>query len=145
MFYSQTSSQRIGLVARLFFKCDEMRLSWVFYRQNTKVILRKISLNSCLKGLSQLYTERASGSSTGKVFFILSSLSYCLTWRSGNENGPEKKRSIVSQIPGGTYFCFSLLFFSFVFVCLFFLSPFCLLIYSFLVILVLFCSFIQAD
>ena len=68
MFCSQTSLYRIGLVGHLFFKCDEMRLSWVFYRQNTKVILRKISLNSCLKGLSQLYTERASGSSTGKVF-----------------------------------------------------------------------------
>ena len=53
-----------ALVGHLFFKCDEMGLSWVF-TVKTLFILRKISLNSCLKGLSQLYTGRASGSSTG--------------------------------------------------------------------------------
>ena len=38
-----------ALVGHLFFECDEMGLSWVF-TVKTLFILRKISLNLCLKG-----------------------------------------------------------------------------------------------
>ena len=33
---SQTSLYRVALVGHLCFKCDEIRLSWVFYVQNTR-------------------------------------------------------------------------------------------------------------
>ena len=32
---SQTSSYRIGFIGHLFFKCDEMSVSWAFHRFNT--------------------------------------------------------------------------------------------------------------
>ena len=57
---------KFGLVGLPFFKCDEMRLSWVFTVQIAVIVVWKISLNSCLIGLDQLYTDRVSRSSREK-------------------------------------------------------------------------------
>ena len=43
--------------------CDKIRLSWVLTVKTTVIFLKKISLNSCLIGLDQLYTGRAGESS----------------------------------------------------------------------------------
>ena len=43
MFCSHTSLYHIGFVEHLFFKCDEMRLSSVFFIVKTPVILLKNS------------------------------------------------------------------------------------------------------
>ena len=91
----------------------------------------KISLNSCLIGLDQLYTGRAGGSSMGKGFnnifstiFPVCSLGLVVTIWTSTSKFP-------SSITGRTYFS-SLLFFSFSFRWVFFL-----------VIAVLFCFFIS--
>ena len=148
MFCSQTSSQRIGLVGHLFFKCDEMRLSWFFLPSKHQSHSPENIFEFVFKrARSALYRARQWKSLLGKVLNkILSSLSqYCLKWRSGNENGPEKKGPKLISIDSGWNLFFVFLFFSFLFFLFFFSSPFRLLIYSFLVILVLFCSFIQTD
>ena len=73
------------------------------------------------RALSALYRAR-QWKFYWKSFFILSSLSYCLTWRSGNENGPEKKKVDRKLDSGWNLFLF---FSSFLFFC------FCLFVFSF--------------
>ena len=134
MFCSQTSLYRIGLVGHLFFKCDEMRLSWVFYRQNTNHSPEKYHwIRAVYKGEP---VEVLLGKVLNKILSPLSQ--YCPTWRSGNENGPARRGSWVKfrVEPTFLFSFFFLFFFSFLFIYLF--------IYLFLAILVLFCFFIQS-
>ena len=71
-FCSQTSLYRIGLhVGELpFFKCDEMRLRWVFIVQTEVILLKNIF------EFDRLYTGRAGGSSGGKGCLQLIILMY---------------------------------------------------------------------
>jgi len=77
-FCSQTSLYRIGLhVGGLpFFKCDEMRLRWVFIVQTEVILLKNIF------EFDRLYTGRAGGSSGGKGFNNIFSniFTVCSTW-----------------------------------------------------------------
>ena len=107
-----------------------MRLRWVFTVQ-TVVILLKVSLNSCLIGLDQLYRGRTGGSSSGKGFNNIFSTTpvACSTWPSGHDMARHVEG--LEFDPGQNLFLFaSFLFFLFAF------------IVSFLVIAVLFCFFI---
>ena len=61
-FCSQTSLYRvIGLVCHLFFKCNEMRLSWVF-TVKTAVILLKYIFEFMFNKARLTFTGRAGGS-----------------------------------------------------------------------------------
>ena len=94
------------LVGFPFFKCDEIRLSWVLTVKTT-VILLKISLNSCLLGLHQLYTGRAGGSSRGNGFnIIFSNLSQCVQRGLVVTLWPSVLK-VLSWITGSTCFSFS--------------------------------------
>ena len=84
---------KIGLVGLPFVKCHEMwwnalfGLRWVFTVQIAVIVVWKISFNSCLIGLDQLYTDRASRSSREKDLKNIFSTSSpaCLTWPRGND------------------------------------------------------------
>ena len=77
-FCSQTSLYRIDLhVGGLpFFKCDEMRLRWVFIVQTEVILLKNIF------EFDWLYTGRAGGSSGRKGFNNIFSniFTVCPTW-----------------------------------------------------------------
>ena len=92
-----------------------MRLRWVFTVQ-TVVILLKVSLNSCLIGLDQLYRGRTGRSSRGKGFNNIFSATpvACSPWPSGHDmarhaEGPD------FNLGQNFFFFASFLFFSFCF------------------------------
>ena len=104
-FCSQTSLYRIDLhVGGLpFFKCDEMRLRWVFIVQTEVILLKNIF------EFDRLYTGRAGGSSGRKGFNNIFSniFTVCPTWPGSSK--------VLSSITGRTFFS-PLLFFLFLFV-----------------------------
>ena len=99
--------------------CDKIRLSWVLTVKTTVIFLKKISLNSCLIGLDQLYTGRAGESSR--------------TWPSRTLWPGVLK--VLSLITGSTCFSFSLL--------LFFLFSFFFLVFAVLVFSLYTATFLQ--
>ena len=83
MFCSQTSLYGIGLVGRPFFKCDEMRLRWVFTAQTAVILLKNLFEFTSNKPQSTIYRslrEKGFNHIVWTIFTVCQA-----TWPSSND------------------------------------------------------------